>query len=258
MNEAVNPYSAPRSNVRLPNSPINANELLPEPRSLSARDGLQWVTAGWSLIKKDLGIWVLMILAWIVINIVLSLVPFVGSLASSLLSSVFFGGFLIAARAGDQGERVDFMSLFVGFKENFAPLLGLGAISFGLGIVGGLLVGVGMWAALMTGSFTDPNQLFSSPIFWGLALFGTVYFTWVMMLLAFATPLVALNNVPVFKSLALSQKACIYNIIPLLVFSIVAFLIVMLGMIALIIGLLLALPVLTGAYYKAYQQIFLK
>lgn len=262
MSEAANPYSPPRSNVRLPDQPFSSGQLLAEPRAVSAGSGAQWFAQGWELFKQDIGIWILMILTLLGINILLSFIPFIGSLASSLLSCIFSAGLLMAARAREQGKPVEFTMLFEGFKSKFAPLLGLGALCFVLGIVGGILVGVGV-GFLAAASFqgSDPSQLvalFSSPFFAVIVLFGAVYFTLVFMLVWFATPLVALNDVPVFKSLGMSFKACGRNLLPLFVFGLIATVLIIVGALPILLGLLIVLPLLFTTFYKSYQHIFLK
>jgi len=261
MSEVVNPYSPPRSNVRLPDQ-AKPSQLLPEPRAVSAGSGAQWFAQGWELLKQDIGIWILMILTVVGINILLGFIPFIGSLASSLLSCVFSGGLLMAARARDQGQPLEFTLLFEGFKSKFGPLLGLGALSFALGAVGGLLVGVGvgLLAAVSTqaNDATQIGSMFSSPFFVAIILFGAVYFTLIFMLVWFATPLVALNDVPVFKSLGMSFKACVRNFLPLLVASLIALVLLLVGALPILLGLLIVLPLLATTFYKSYQHIFLK
>ena len=262
MSEAANPYSPPRSNVRLPDQPFSSGQLLAEPRAVSVGSGAQWFAQGWDLLKQDIGIWILMILTVLGINILLAFIPFNSSVASSLLSCVFSGGLLLAARAREQGKPVEFTMLFEGFKSKFAPLLGLGALCFALGIVGGILIGVSVGflaAASIQGN--DPAQLaavFSSSYFGAIVLFGAVYFTLVFMLVWFATPLVALNNVPVFKSLGMSFKACGRNLLPLFLFGLIATVLIIVGALPIFLGLLVVLPLLFTTFYKSYQHIFLK
>ncbi|WP_298610139.1 BPSS1780 family membrane protein [uncultured Thiothrix sp.] len=261
MSEAVNPYSPPSSNVRMPEQPKSSGQLMAEPRAVGAGSSITWLVQGWRLVKEDFGIWVLMILAALGINIVLGFIPIIGSLASSLLSSVFLAGFFIAGRAAENGRSVEFTMLFEGFKTNFAPLVGISALSLALGAVGGFAIGIGMYFLIANLASIDPTQieqLYSNTYFWGMVIIGAIYFAWVVMLLWFATPLVALNNVPVFKAMGMSQKACFYNILPLLLCSIMAIILFAIGALALLVGLLVVLPVLMGAYYKSYQQIFLK
>lgn len=261
MSEAVNPYSPPSSNVRMPAQPKSSGQLMAEPRAVGAGSGIAWLGQGWRLVKDDFGIWVLMVLTMLVINIVLGFIPIIGSLASSLLSSVFLAGFFIAARAAENKQPVEFTMLFEGFKTNFAALLGIGALSLALGAVGGFAIGIGMYFLIANLVSIDPTQLeqlYSNTYFWGMVVIGAIYFAWVVMVLWFATPLVALNNVPVFKAMGMSQKACFYNFLPLLIFSLAAVLLFILGALALLVGLLVVLPLLMGAYYKSYQQIFLK
>lgn len=262
MNEAANPYSPPRSNVRLPDQPPSPSQLLSEPRSVSAGSAFTWISQGWALMKPDLGMWVLITLAFIIMNILLSFIPFVGSLITNLLSAVFLGGVLMGVKGSEQGQRLQFSSLFAGFSTNFAPLLGLGALSTVMWLLLGLILGLVFWIFLLTlGAGTDAVDLQSSftgvsiSVLTLLALVGGIL---ISMLLWFATPLVALNDVPVFKALGLSFKGCLYNLGPLFLYGLASVGLVFLGALALGVGLLIVFPLLIAAFYKSYQQIFLK
>jgi uncharacterized membrane protein len=78
------------------------------------------------------------------------------------------------------------------------------------------------------------------------------------MLFFFATPLVALNQVPVFKALGMSFKASLRNFLPILVYGLVVMILAILGAIPLFLGLLIVIPMIYVSSYAAYRQVFLK
>ncbi|TXH68292.1 MAG: hypothetical protein E6Q83_14480 [Thiothrix sp.] len=262
MTEITNPYSPPRSNLRMPEQPIRQFQLLAEPKAVPAGFGWNWITQGWTLMKPDLGIWILMLLSVAAFHILLSFVPFIGGVATTLLSPVFAGGMLMALRTADQGQAVAYSSLFAGFSTKFAPLLGLGALNLLMWLIIVAIMGVLFWAFFMiygadTAAF-DMQTSFSTTAISIAMLLGLIAFVAISMLLWFATPLVALHDVPVFKAMGMSMQACLRNIVPLLVYSLVAIGLIFLGALPFGLGLLIVFPLLLAAFYKSYQQIFLK
>ena len=227
MSELANPYSPPRSNVRLPEQPLATYQLLAEPRAVPAVMGFKWIGKGWGLMKPDLGMWILMLLTVMVFNILISFLPFIGGIINTLLSPVFAGGMLMALRGAEQGQRVQFSSLFAGFSTRFAPLLGLGALNLAMWLIVVTCLGVLFWSFFAIYgadvATVDLPSSFSSTAVLLAVLLGFIGFAVISMLLWFATPLVALQDVPVFKALGMSMKACLRNIVPLLLYSLAAF-----------------------------------
>ncbi|HMT94090.1 BPSS1780 family membrane protein [uncultured Thiothrix sp.] len=262
MSELANPYSPPRSNVRLPEQPLATYQLLAEPRAVPAVMGFKWIGKGWGLMKPDLGMWILMLLTVMVFNILISFLPFIGGIVTTLLSPVFAGGMLMALRGAEQGQRVQFSSLFAGFSTRFAPLLGLGALNLAMWLIVVTCLGVLFWSFFAIYgadvATVDLPSSFSSTAVSLAVLLGFIGFAVISMLLWFATPLVALQDVPVFKALGMSMTACLRNIVPLLLYSLAAFGLILLGILPIGLGLLIVFPLLLAAFYKSYQQIFLK
>lgn len=259
MNEN-NPYQPPQSDVTPPPLTGGNLTLLIEPRALSAGAGLSWLSDSWALVKSDLGIWVLITLALIAIQFVMGVVPVVGDIASSLIGPVLTGGVLMGVRAIAAGERLRFDHLFAGFKENFMPLLGLGALTLGILIVFGIIIGgafVGMNMDLLEGEMSRPEDLLNG-VNTGLIAVGVILLLLVMMLFWFTTQLVALNNVPVFQALVMSFKACLRNPLALIVYSLLVVVLLILGALPLLLGLLVVVPWLFTSMYVSYRQIFLK
>jgi hypothetical protein len=259
MNESNNPYAPPQANVT-PAFSQQDLELLSEPRALSAGAGLNWLSEAWPLVKKDLGIWVLITLALMVIQLILAFIPFVGAIAGNVLTPVFTGGLLMGIRAASAGQPLRFDTLFEGFKHQFAPLAGLGAlmllVMFLLGVVGSGVFYATMPA--MNSMQADPSAALSGSNLGIVGIVVGLLSILVGMLFFFATPLVALNEVPVFKALGMSFKASLRNILPILVYGILVVLLAFLGAIPLLLGLLVVIPLIYVSSYAAYRQVFLK
>ncbi len=76
------------------------------------------------------------------------------------------------------------------------------------------------------------------------------------LLFYFSIPLVFLGNMGPGEALATSFKACLKNLLPLIIYGIVAMLLIMVASIPLLLGLLFAMPLLAGAYYASFKQVF--
>ena len=61
---------------------------------VTAGGGWGWIVEGWRLFVRAPGIWLVIMLIYFAISIVLSFIPFVGTLASALLGPVLAGGML--------------------------------------------------------------------------------------------------------------------------------------------------------------------
>ena len=98
---------------------------------VDAGRGWGWIVEGWRLFAQAPGIWVVILLIYLGISVVLSFIPFVGSLAYMLLSPVLAGGMLYGVAAQARGESLEIAHLFRGFQdqERIGPLVLLGAIS---------------------------------------------------------------------------------------------------------------------------------
>ncbi|HHC74722.1 MAG TPA: hypothetical protein ENK78_06575 [Thiothrix sp.] len=259
-----NPYAAPQADVTPPRSSMIPDnlDLLPEARRLPIGAGISWIKEAWALMKPNLGIWVLMLLVYIIFQIVMGMIPVAGGIVAQLLGPVIMAGLLMAAKHADLGGTVRFDFLFEGFKTKFAPLLGLGALMLGVYIIIGILVGGGM-AVSMSGTNFDPEtgvmdaSAAFSPMMLILMAVGFVFLVLISLAFAYATHLVALNNVPVFESIKRSFKGAAKNILPLIVYMLIAVVILSISAIPLLLGLLITIPLFFVTSYVSYKQIFL-
>jgi hypothetical protein len=264
-----NPYLPPQSDVTppiLPDDDDGSGELLPVPRSLSAGAGMSWLSEGWSLVKGNLGIWLLILITLGAIGMALGFVPVARDVVFTLIGPVLRGGILMGLRAADQGYELRFGHLFDGFRYKFVPLLGLGALTLGVSVLAG---------AMGAGAF-DPESLLNGLNVVFIAV-GVVLFLVYFMLVCFAEPLIALSDVPVFAALSLSMKGCLRNPLAILVYMLLVSLLVALVVaslfalywlmavaVAVVAGFVLLLAFLfmiawlAGSNYVAYKQIFLK
>src|SRR4249920_546611 len=102
----------PRSNSTF-SAGVDAAGGLP-PASVAAGNGLTWWTEGWRLFAASPWVWIAITLAFIVITILLSLIPLIGSFASTVLTPAFAAGIMAGCRAQDGGGELSINHLFAG------------------------------------------------------------------------------------------------------------------------------------------------
>lgn len=231
--------------------------------SVGATQGAGWFKCGWELFKQDFGTWLIMFLLFIALSIVLSFIPFIGSLALMIISPALLGGFMYAAAEMDKGNNINIGQLFEGFreKERMYKLLKLGAIYLLaqfliMAVMFSLVGGNAMTSAGETGEF-DPQTMMTSGMAFSMLL---VFLTGAIIMFGFiyATPLVMLDNSPPFEAIKASYSAGFKNVLPLLVFGLVYLLLAIVAAIPFGLGFLLLIPVSMLALYCSYKSIFQK
>jgi uncharacterized membrane protein len=232
-----------------------------EAKNVRAAQGAEWFSCGWNLFKQDFGTWFIMFLLFIVIAIVLSLIPFIGTLVLSVISPALMAGFMFSASQMDQGNEIEIAHLFQGFKDKsrINNLLTLGALYLVaqillMIIIFALLGSNAMVSAGEAGEF-DPQTMMTGSMMISMLLISLVALI-IAMAFLYATPLVMLDNMKPVESVKASFSACLQNILPLLVFGIIYLLLAIIAAIPIFLGFLILLPVSILALYCSYKSIF--
>jgi uncharacterized membrane protein len=79
----------------------------------------------------------------------------------------------------------------------------------------------------------------------------------VMMMVWFAPALIVINKMPLFKAMAMSFKACLVNMLPFLIYSIVMGILFCIASIPLGLGFLVMIPVMYASIFTSYRDIFI-
>ena len=230
-------------------------------KSVNAGQGASWFGCGWGLFKQDFGTWFVMFLIFVGIAIVLSVIPFIGSLALSIITPALMAGFMYAASQMDQGNSIEIGNLFQGFKDKkrMNKLLALGGLSLLasillMAIMFTMLGGSAMMNVTDEGA-VDPQAMMSAGMGISMLLILLVAL-FVGMGFLYATPLVMLDDMAPIESIKTSFSACLTNILPLLVFGIVYILLAIVAAIPILLGFLILIPVSILAMYCSYKSIF--
>jgi uncharacterized membrane protein len=205
--------------------------LIAEPRVVDADRGFAWWGEGLRMFLKSPGTWILIILVYAIVAVLVSIVPFVGTVGQSLLTPVFVGGMMIGCRALDRGEPLRISHLFEGFQgAHFVPLMIIGAVNVALAIALQLLSGagaLGTFGLSQLSAMSNPMDALNAPM-QAITVTGVlvlllvlVVATVVAMLNWFAPALVALRGVSALEAMKLSFVACLRNWLPFLLYGLV-------------------------------------
>jgi len=256
----TNPYAPPTAQVA-DETLIQRGQYVPGGRGVPAGRGWNWIAEGWGLFKNAPGIWIAIIVVFFVIFVVLALIPFIGSLALSLLFPVFGAGFLIGCRALDEGGELELKHLFEGFSQRFGPLIAVGALylaaSIAIFFVAMLITGASLFALFMSGG--SQNAVPAGALA-GLALAVLVMLALsipVMMAVWFAPALVVFHDLGPVDAMKDSFLGCLRNVVPFLVYGIVLTLAAIIATIPLGLGWLVLGPVIAASVYTSYRDIYL-
>jgi uncharacterized membrane protein len=259
----INPYQAPASDVNPPMA-SEAGELT-GPHSVSAGRGWSWLAEGFRLFTRSWLIWIVNTLIFGAIMLVVGVIPLV-SLVSMVLSPMFTGGLMAGCLALDRGDELTVGHLFEGFQRNAGALAGVG----GLYLLGVVLLGVtaavlvmvtGASIVGMNGGLDPANQAevlaHMGPAMLIVVLLVAALAIPLVMAVWFAPPLVMLHDMGAVEAMKLSFRGCLKNILPFLVYGVIAFVLAILAVIPIMLGFLILGPMLVASVYVAYKDIFL-
>lgn len=260
--EPRNPYSPPESGVDDIIQPIdNGNEIfIPGAQSVPAGEGVNWIGQAWHLIKPKLGMWILLGIIMFLIMLVVQVIP-VLNIATMFLIPIFNGGIMAVCEKQRTTGIFDLELMFSGFKKNLGPLIGVGAIMFGMmmaSIIVLFIFGSSALFATGIGSNSEPNMGAASA---GLLAFGGLMMFVVMMigyaLTWFAPALIMIHDIPLGKSISMSFSAVKKNLLPGLIYFIIVGIIMFIAMIPMFLGLLIVMPLFMVTYYSSYRSLFI-
>jgi uncharacterized membrane protein len=234
-------------------------------KTVDAGRPIEWLKQGWGYFMKNPGVWIAITVVLIIANVIAQFIPVIGPLGMNLVMPGLIAGLMIGCRSLQQGGELRFDHVFEGFKQNSNGLIMIGVWylvgSVAIALIAVFLlfmVGGSALLAAMAGSQSGAPQLGLLAVFLLLIVF-LIIFTLVLILYMavwFAPPLVVFGNMEPLAAMKASFAGSLKNILPYLVYGIVVFVLAILAVIPIGLGLLVLLPVLYGAQYAAYQDIF--
>ena len=230
-------------------------------KALPAGAGMSWIGEGWKLFTRAPLMWIVMMVVLFIVMIVMAFIPVVGTLAWQILTPVIAGGLVLGCWSLENGGELEIEHLIAGFKRNFTQLLLLGVMYF-VGalvilLVFAMFVGMSLLPALMMG---NADALTAVGAMSGGLLMATLAVTVLSVLLGaavwFAPALVIMHDVPPVAAMKASFFAVFRNFFGVLLFALVMVVLAVVAVIPFGLGMLVWFPLLIGASYRAYRQIF--
>lgn len=232
-------------------------------RSVAPGRGWQWISAAFQLFRRNPLIWLVFNMALMLIGVGLSVLPVIGAYVLYLLTPVFLGGIMVAAKDLEAGQDIEIAHLFRGFRHNAAHLVTVGGVYLvGQVVISGVMLTVGgpeFQEAVKAGiGALDASAITPEGARRVLQaiLAGTLLFVPLAMAVWFAPALVILDDQPGFQALWTSLVACLRNALPLLLYSVVSSVLLLVAVIPFGLGLILWIPVMLLTIYTSYRDVF--
>lgn len=231
------------------------------PRKVAAKQGLQWVNEGFSLYRKNP---LLLSAAFGLLFgavAIASLIPVIGAVLSELISPLMVAGFMAAFRTLDRKEDLQWPHFFAGVNGPWLALATVGAVQLmGTLLISQVMLRMGFDAqtVIAAAQKSDPvalqNALNQSM---PAIMTGMLLFTPLIMATWFAPALILFGNARPMQALLISLRAVAKNWRALTVNGLALGMVLFVSaLIPFMLGLLVAMPVLFGSLYAAYQGIF--
>jgi hypothetical protein len=217
-------------------------------RRRPALQGWRWLGESYRMYRRYWALWALFVIAYLVVTLCISALPFLGPLLATILKPVFAVGFLAAAWSQERGEPPRLSQLFAGFRSNLYALVPVGVV-YWLGITLALLAtSAGDGGTLVKFVFSNvapPEDYWNGSEVQRAMLAGLVFALPVILALWFAPAIVVFQDAGPLDALSGSLRAAAENWRALLAFG--ALMLVLWGMVpGLLLGLLVLLFGQTG------------
>ncbi len=241
--------------------------------------GARWLAAGWRMFRAAPLGWLLLVFAYLMATMVMSVFPLLGPAAVSLLVPAFSVGFMAASRASARRQAVELPMLFAGFRERLPQQLVLGCVysaGFFAALAGSALLDDGVLLAVLFSAQRAPGEGGAGDSLYLGALATAVLYVPTLMMLWFAPVLVAWHAVHPAKALFYSLVAFWLNRLAFIAYALALGLVlfVAMGSVILLAALLpgeapaldprslvfpmalVVLPTLFASYYASYRDVF--
>jgi uncharacterized membrane protein len=220
-------------------------------------NAIEWTKAGFQLFRAFPAMWIILFVIYIIIMVPISMIPGIGSIASTLLAPIFAAGLMWGSKAITQGQDLEINHLFAGFKKNTRQLVTVGAIyMLGLMIIAMFVVmslDKETVDALTKGQQLNPVQAGALMLPLVIAMLMLVP---VLMAYWFAPVLAGLHGLTAVEAMKLSFNASLKNLLPFLLYGLIFLLLLALAIIPFGIGLVIVVPWMMTSLYASYADIF--
>lgn len=229
-----------------------------ESRSVDPGACFDWLRQGWVMFLSNPGLWIGSAVLLLIMLMAISIVPIFGQIAAHLLVPLFGAGMVQICRHLSEDKPAEIADLFAGFRHSAGQLVMVGVFFamgiFGIAFIAFLLISGGLIGGVVTGRVGGFGVAFGGVMLAGLMVM--VLSVPVIMATWFAPALVFFHDMKPLDAMKASFAAGAKNWLAMTIFGVFLVVALFFAMLPLGLGLLLFLPVFSGAVYASYRDIF--
>jgi uncharacterized membrane protein len=240
-------------------------EVLPMILHVGVGHGVQWISAGWSLFLRRPGLWLIAAFLQTLLILLVLLVPLLGQVGAHMLMPILSAGLMVVAHRIAHDAPVAVADAFTGFKEHAPAVVNVGVwymLGWMLIVALGLLLGGGAaLSGMAVGMETQYEWLGVAISVFGIILAVTLSLLLVLPLVMsvwLAPPLAVFHDIPAMTAMRLSLMASWRSLPAFIVAFFLVAMMLFLAALTMGLALLLIVPVMAGATYAAYNDLFLQ
>jgi uncharacterized membrane protein len=238
--------------------PMAPTRFTGESREVDPGSCFDWLRQGWAMFLVNPGVWIGSTVLLLVMFMAISIVPLFGQIAAHLLVPLFGAGMIKLCRRLSDGEEPQIADLFAGFQHNAGQLVMVG-VFFALGIFG-----IAFMAFLLYSGSGLGGGVTGKVAGFGITFGGVMLASLLVMVLSvpvimatwFAPALVFFHDMQPLDAMKASFAAGAKNFLPMAVFGVFLVVALFFAMLPVGMGLVLLLPVASGAVFASYRDIF--
>lgn len=242
---------------------MHPHDDLPPIRHVDVGHGVRWISEGWALFVARPGFWILVALLQALLLLLVLLVPLLGQVGAHLLVPILSAGLMVVAQRIQYNEPVSVAEAFTGFREHAPAVVNVGVwymLGWMLIVALGLLLGGGAaLSGMAVGMETHYEWLGMAISILGIALAVVISLLLVLPLVMsvwLAPPLAVFHDIPAMQAMKHSFVASWRSLPAFVVAFFLMALMLFLTSLTLGLALLVVIPVMAGATYAAYQDLF--
>ncbi|MBU3667294.1 MAG: hypothetical protein FGM53_02005 [Rhodocyclaceae bacterium] len=253
----------PRHYRHPPWQDMHPHDDLPPIHHVGVGHGVRWISEGWALFLRRPGFWLLAALLQTLLVMLVLLVPLLGQVGAHLLMPILSAGLMVVAQRIYYDEPVTVPEAFTGFREHAPAVVNVGVwymLGWMLIVALGLLLGGGAaLSGMAVGLETQYEWLGTIISVFGILLAIVISLLLVLPLVMsvwLAPPLAVFHDIPAMQAMKHSFVASWRSLPAFVVAFFLVALMLFLTSLTLGLALLVVIPVMAGATYAAYRDLF--
>ncbi|MEZ5740316.1 MAG: BPSS1780 family membrane protein [Burkholderiaceae bacterium] len=232
-----------------------------EPGKVDSGQGFAWWMQAWQLFMRAPLLWIVLAVAMVVLLVILGAIPLLGQLAVPLLTPVLVAAWLLAAREVAAARTPTIEGIVAQVQARLTPLLILGAILLGAGIVMALIVGLLGFGAVVGGIASGAGESGTGIMAAiGVGLMALVLGLGMSVVIGiafwFAPALVMLRDAAPVDAIKASVRGTLGNLPAFLLFGVVYLVAALVASIPMGLGWILLMPMMMLTMHASFEDVF--